>query len=110
MSYSRSGEIPKDVRDAIGKAIAMKQALIDLEQQMNAGSQQISAISVEQTRIRENMKTISPSTPYYERLLTKLNDQESSIERLQAQRVDLMSKRDQLQKELEAYLQGLSVG
>jgi hypothetical protein len=108
--YTRVGEIPKDVRDAIAKAIEMKQAITDVERHIRALTQQISEITTEQTRIRENMKTVSPSTSYYERLLTKLNDQESSIERLQAQRVDLTSKRDELRNELEAYLQGLSVG
>jgi len=43
-------------------------------------------------------------------LLTKLNDQESSIERLQTERAELTTKRDGLRGELEAYLQGLSVG
>jgi hypothetical protein len=56
------------------------------------------------------MKTVSPSTSYYTRLLTKLNDQESTIERLQTERAALVAKRDGLRKDLESYLQGLSVG
>jgi hypothetical protein len=47
LSYSRVGEIPKDVRDAIGKAIEMKQAVLDVEQQMNAHAQQINETTAE---------------------------------------------------------------
>ena len=88
----------------------MKQAVLEADQQVNATSQQINEITAEQARLRENMKTVSPSTSYYERLLTKLNDQESSIERLQAERATLVTERDALRKDLEVYLQGLSVG
>ena len=79
MVYSTTSEIPKDVRDAIAQAIQLKQAVIDVERQIDARTQQIAEITAEQNRIRENMKTVAPSTPYYERLLAKLNEQESSI-------------------------------
>lgn len=77
---------------------------------MTTRSREINEITGEQARIRENMKTVSPSTSYYSRLLAKLNDQESTIERLQTERGALVTKRDGLWKDLEAYLQGLSVG
>lgn len=104
------GSLPATLRDAIGKAIELKQAVLDVEQQMTTRSREINEITGEQARIRENMKTVSPSTSYYSRLLAKLNDQESTIERLQTERGALVTKRDGLWKDLEAYLQGLSVG
>ena len=70
---------------------------------------ELAEITAEQTRIRENMKTVAPSTQYYERLLTTLNEQESSIERLQKERDALASRRDAAREELEEYLDGLTL-
>jgi hypothetical protein len=108
--YSRSGEISKPVRDALARAIQLKQAMIDADADVNARSQRISEITAEQNRIRENMKTVAQSTQYYERLLSKLNEQESSIETLQKERAALTAKRDGLRRELDEYLNGLTVG
>jgi hypothetical protein len=108
--YSRTGEIPGPVRDAIAKAIQYKQALIDLERQINDKTKQIADITQEQDRIRENMKTVGQTTQYYERLLAKLNEQESSIEKLQGDRDALMVKRDAQRKELEDYVSTLTIG
>jgi hypothetical protein len=107
--YSTTGEIPKTVRDALSKAIQMKQALLAVDGQISAHTAQIALITAEQNRIRENMKTVAASTQYYERLLTKLNEQESSIESIQTERAALIARRDALRIELEAYLNGLTV-
>ncbi len=108
--YSRAGEIPRDVRDAIAKAIRLKQAVLDLDRQIASRSQQINDITQEQTRIRENMKTVSQGSQYYNRLLSKLNEQESSIESLQKERTTLITARDSARKDLEDYLSTLTVG
>jgi hypothetical protein len=112
--YSRSGEggaeIPKPVRDALAKAIQLKQAAVDVERDIGVRDQRVAEITAEQNRIRENMKTVAPSTQYYDRLLAKLNEQESSIEGLQKERDALIGKRDALRRELDEYLNGLTVG
>jgi hypothetical protein len=110
MYYSRAGEIPKDVRDAIAKAIRLKQAVLDAERQIGLRSQQINEITQEQTRIRENMKTVAQGSPYYDRLLSKLNEQESSIETLQKERNALTVTRDTARKDMEDYLGTLTAG
>jgi hypothetical protein len=107
--YSRAGEIPRDVRDAIAKAIRLKQAVLDLDRQIASRSQQINDITQEQTRIRENMKTVSQGSQYYNRLLSKLNEQESSIETLQKERSTLITARDSARKDMEDYLSTLTV-
>jgi len=110
--YTRTGagEIPKDVRDALAKAIQLKQAMVDVERDINMRNQRVAEITGEQNRIRENMKTVAQGTQYYDRLLAKLNEQESSIESLQKERDTLMARRDSLHRELEEYLNGLTVG
>jgi hypothetical protein len=55
------------------------------------------------------MQTVAQSTQYYDRLLAKLNEQESSIESLQKERDALIAKRDSARRELDEYLNGLTV-
>jgi predicted RNase H-like nuclease (RuvC/YqgF family) len=109
LMYSRTGEIPAAVRDALARAIQLKQAMIDTEREIGERTQQINDITTEQNRIRENMKTVGQTTQYYQRLLGKLNEQESSIERLRQERDDLTKKRDTQRKALEDYLNALTV-
>jgi len=108
--YSRSGEMSKAVRDALAKAIQLRQGVADLDRQIAARTQQIGEITAEQTRIRENMRILPQTGQYYDRLLAKLNEQESTIEKLQAERKDLTARRDTARKELDDYLDTLNVG
>ncbi len=107
--YQRTGAIPQSVRDAIAKAVALKNAVTDLDRQIAARTQDINGITAEQGRIRENMKTVSNTTQYYQRLLTKLNEQESQLESLHTDRDALTTKRDAARKELEDYLANLTI-
>jgi hypothetical protein len=109
LMYSRAGEVPKAVREALVKAIHLKDAVTALDRQVNARTQQIGEIAAEQSRIRENMKTVAQNGQYYDRLLTKLNEQESMIEKLQAERKDFAARRDEARKEFEEFLESLNV-
>ena len=110
LMYSKTGEIPTDVRAAIAKAAQLEGVVNDLDRQVAQHTKEIADIGLEQGRIRENMKTVGQTSQYYQRLLSKLNDQESSIEKLQKERDDLQVKRDAVRKELEDYLRELTVG
>ena len=104
-----AGEMPANVRAALAKAIQLEQSIAAVEADINAHIQRVGEITAEQNRIRENMKTVAQSTQYYSRLLEKLNEQETSIEGLQKERDALTAKRDSLRKELDDYLNGLTV-
>jgi hypothetical protein len=109
LSAWRSGELPVAVRDALAKAAQRRQAVMDTEREINEHGQRLAQISQEQTRIREDMKTVSANTPYYARLLAKLNDQESEIEKLQRERDELTSRRDAQRRALDEYVMSLDV-
>jgi hypothetical protein len=108
--YSRMGEIPKDVRDALLKAMSLKSVMIDTERQIKERQQQLAEIAQEQQRLRENMTTVSQTSQYYTRLLTKLNDQETVIEKLQGEVEQFKRTYDRQRKELETYLMNTTVG
>ena len=114
MLYNRTGsgagDLPANVRDALAKAIQLKQSVADVEADITAHNQRLDEITAEQNRIRENMKTVGQTTQYYDRLLAKLNEQESSIESLQKERDALTARRDSLRRDLDDYLNGLTVG
>ena len=110
VTYSRTGEIPAAVRDALTRAIQLRRAIIDTERQLAERGQRIAEISAEQNRMRENMKTVAQNAQYYQRLLAKLNEQETALEKLQEERDGLGRKREAERRELEAYLATLTVG
>jgi len=110
--YARSTEIPGSVRDALRKAGDLKRAISATDADVAAHTARINEITVEQNRIRENMKTVTPSGggQYYERLLTKLNEQESTIETLQAERAGLITKSQDQRRAYEDYVSQLTIG
>jgi hypothetical protein len=108
--YRQQGAIPKPVKDALTKAIDLKQAAVDTQRQVDEDKSKISDITTEQNRIRENLRTVPSNSQYYTRLMAKLNDQETSIEKTQAEQADLQKKLDSQKQELELYLQNLDVG
>jgi hypothetical protein len=107
--YSKTDRIPKSVRDVLAKAIAMRNAMTDTQRQIDENRRRWTDITTEQTRIRENLKTVDRNSEYAGRLLKKLNDQESEIEKIEASMADLQKKLDGQRKELEDYLQNTNV-
>ncbi len=109
LTYSRTGEIPAAVREALARAIELKRAIVDTERKLAERAQRIAEITAEQSRIRENMKTVGAKSPYAQRLLAKLNEQESALEKLQEQRDELAERRDGERRSLEEYLANLTI-
>ncbi|NOX59326.1 MAG: hypothetical protein GXP29_10775, partial [Planctomycetes bacterium] len=108
--FAKARELPDDVRKALKKAIQLKEALSATDKQLHQHRNRIQRITKEQERIRANMKSVKQNSEYYTRLLTKLNDQETTIEKEQATIGKLQSQRNKQDKELAHYLSGLSVG
>ncbi len=108
--YSRTGEIPAPVREALAKAATLKHEVADSQTQINDRDAQIKALASDQARIRENLKTVGKSGDFAARQLKKLDDQESQIDRLRTETDALRTKLDGQQHELDSYLTGLNVG
>lgn len=107
--YSGTDGIPAQVKLALAKAVSLKQALADTQRQINENQQEVNRIRQEQTPIRENMKTVAQNSDYYQRLLKKLDEQETKIDQSQAKTEDLKKKLDQQRKELDDYVNALEV-
>ena len=107
--YGKSNRIPKAVRDVLTKAVSLRNEMTDTQRQIEERRRQVNDITTEQTRIRENIKTVDRTSEYATRLLKKLNDQETTIEKLQSEIATLQKQFEQQQKNFEAYLQNTSV-
>lgn len=107
--YARTGEIPAGVREALGKAVVMKRAMAATAQQIEVKQARVIEITQEQERIRQNMKTVDQKSPYYQRLMTKLNDQETALDTLRAEIDQLRQQQQNQRKELEQYLANLTL-
>jgi len=108
-SYSRSGQIPKNVRETLVKVIEFRRAIADTESLLAEKRKTLEEVDKEQNRIRSNMGAVNSSSQYYSRLLEKLNAQETDIETIQSEVRTLDKKRDERQQELDNYLANLSV-
>ena len=108
--YSRTGEIPAPVREALAKAAVLKHEVVDLQTQINERDAQIKTLATDQARIRDNLKTVGKSGDFAQRQLKKLDDQESQIDRLRTEIETFRTNLDGKQHELDTYLAGLNVG
>ncbi len=106
--YRQQGAIPKPVTDALTKAIKLKQAMVDTQRQIDADKSHLSDITTEQNRIRDNMRAVQETSKYYTRLTTKLNDQETEIEKTQTAVDDLQKQLDSQRADFENYVQNLN--
>ena len=108
--YAKTGEIPKPVRDALAKAVTLKNQMTDAQRLVNKHKQEIATITQEQARIRENIKTVPDRSAYHTRLIQKLEEQEKQIEALFKQSDEAQKSFEAKRKELEDYLNTLDVG
>jgi hypothetical protein len=76
---------------------------------MQNTQREIDRIKVDQPRLRENLKTIPQTDPLAKKILQKLNDQETEIEKYEAQIKSWNAKADQQRKDFESYLVSLSL-
>jgi ABC-type transporter Mla subunit MlaD len=65
---------------------------------------------VDQQRINETLRTIDRTTALYSRLLTKLNDQETQLEKLRADEDDATKQLNDASQQLRDFLTNLNVG
>lgn len=108
-AYRRSGQIPGPVLKALTKAISLGHAVADTKQLIARDKSQLAEINTDQTRIRGNIRAIQPSSKYYERLMKKLNDQETQIDQLESDQSTQQKKLVEQEKALADYVNALNV-
>ena len=111
LSYAQTATIAPKVRAALQQAAQLKAQMAEAERIRTAKQAEIQAIVQDQQRLRENMRTVqgNQTSQYYQRLLTKLNDQETKVEALQIEAERLQSEFDTKRKSLVDFMSKMSV-
>ena len=111
--YSRNGQIPQNVRDALAKAVQLKQSMVDSHRQLEQTRTRLNETAQAQQQTRENMKAVgqqAQNSTYYQNQLKRMADQDAQMDTLRQQIDTLQEQLNARQKELEDYLNNLTVG
>ncbi|MCA3005612.1 MAG: hypothetical protein LW650_02925 [Planctomycetaceae bacterium] len=107
--YRSEGKLSQAVLDAF-KAVATKQMAVQEQERTVANiTTQLDELRKEQTRVAGIMKDLDRNSDAYKNLLQKLNSQEKQIDELTGQQKSGRERLVTLQRELNAYIAGLSV-
>ena len=105
--WVKSGKVDPATKAILQRAIELKTKVAELQRKINELTAERRGIADGQTRITRNMKAVSSDSQYYKRLLTKLNDQETQIEKLDKEIKALKTKLEAAQKALDSFLADL---
>ncbi len=108
--FRMDGQIEKAVKDVLTEALAMKGTMAGTQRQIQEKNAKLQQITEEQSRLRDNIKTVAGNSTYSTRLLTKLNDQETLIEKIQGEVEQLTAVFEKQRREVEEYLAGATAG
>lgn len=109
LAYVRNGKASQAVYDAVRTAATLRGEINSLTQQINDIDLEIRRISDDQSRIRSNMGAVGRQAELYARLLSKLEEQETRMDEIQTQRMELRDRQEQKTRELQQFLRNLNV-
>jgi Carboxypeptidase regulatory-like domain len=110
--FVRQKTINPEIEAAFRKIVEQKNRVAALDEELARGETETQKIYDDQQRLRENLKALKGSAE--ERALTQrytqqLADQETRLEAIQRETVDLQSKRDQAQTQLDKMIEDLTL-
>jgi hypothetical protein len=104
--------IDEPTRQILEKVIDLKARLVKVEAQLQEIDRQSGAITQDQQRLRENIKTLTSTAEAKQlvaRYVAKANEQETALEQIDRDRKKLIGERLQLQTELGAVIHAVSL-
>jgi phage host-nuclease inhibitor protein Gam len=107
--FIQSNITSKAAQEALKKALDLKGKVDLTRQELAHQNQQLADIERDQARIRQNLKETPPTAEAYKKYLTKLDSQETEIDKLREQIKKLQADELQQRKDYEGYLANLDV-
>lgn len=107
--WAGNGRLPQTVRDALTRAAQLRRDLAANEHAVAVPQQRVAELTAEQERIRANLQTLQRGTPLHDRLISKLNEQETELEALQKEIATARTRLEAARAALDSYLANLSV-
>src|SRR3989442_9579184 len=107
--YVQAEAVSAKVKEALQKVVALRDRLSRTAAQRERLEQRSSEITQEQTRIRENMQRLAQNSELDNRYVSKLDQQETEMEKLRRDIETLKVTEDTQQRELNDYMLGLDI-
>jgi hypothetical protein len=98
----------KKVKDGLAEAINLRGAVNKTQREIGELQLQLKTITEDQARLRANLKEMPPTAAAYKRYLDKFDQQETQIEKYQADIKKMQETEHQQQKEFEDFLANFS--
>jgi hypothetical protein len=96
------------VKEGLKQGIALRWALNKTQREIADQQLQLKTITEDQVRLRANLKEMPPTAAAYKRYLDKFDQQETQIEKYQADIKKMQETEHQQQKEFEDFLNNFS--
>ncbi|WP_447598656.1 hypothetical protein [Nitrospira sp. Nam80] len=107
--YLQAKEVSQRVKEALQKVVILRNKLDDTRSQRARQEQRIAEITAEHSRIRDNMQRLQHNSELYNRYVTKLDQQETELEKIRKTIDTLKGTEEEQRRELQAYLTALDV-
>ncbi|HLO39749.1 MAG TPA: hypothetical protein VK176_01905, partial [Phycisphaerales bacterium] len=109
LEQHNGGKMSKEAIDAVREAGRRRGLVVEADRRIAALDQEKNEIDQDQNRLRQNMQSIDRASELYSRYMKKLSDQETRLDGLRDDIAQARSSREQLQRELEAFVAALNV-
>ena len=107
--HVRQGGISQAVRKSLEQVAVMRQKMEESRQTIQETEARLVELRREQQRIHENLRAVASGSSFHNRMLAKLDSQESLIEQLQIEMVSLRTRLQGQRRALEKQLSNLTV-
>jgi hypothetical protein len=97
------------VKEALRQALELKAKVEQARQELGHAQQQLGDIERDQQRIRANLKETPPTAQAYRKYLSKLDSQETGVDKLREQIKKLQDDQLARQKDYDAFLANLDI-
>ena len=110
LRFRAEGKLSQAVIDAVREAARLRELVADTRRRIEALDSERTAIEDDQRRIRENIARVGRDSDLFLRYARKLDEQETRLEEMAAQRQELTRTLEEREEALNAYLRDLDVG
>jgi hypothetical protein len=107
--YVSQKTVSPEVKTALQEVVTRKQALQNVAAERGRLEQQITTITQEQDRIRQNMGQLDRTTELYKRYVQKFGTQEDAVEKMREQIQKLTAEEARQRQSLDDFLIGLEI-
>jgi hypothetical protein len=109
VSYASNQEIPSPVREALGRAVELRQAADQAQTELQDLDSRRERLVSEQDRIRRNLEAAGGQTQQGQDYLRRMTAMDGELDALASARDEAVSKRRAAQAAYEAYLDSLNL-